>query len=142
MSSASTALPVTTKIPSLDAATLRTLCLDAGADDVGFVEVVQLIPVRRELPSGRPAPNTVAIHRCGKRESLLAASVANLGSRHRRRGQRDQREIVRRLEARASRSLPAMGFPMEVRRFGTQNWIVTTRGPVAAGLGHMGSTGT
>lgn len=130
----------------LDRAWLRQLCLEAGADDVGFVEID-----RRDLEKDRPDilnafPHTktlvsfvVRMNRGPIRSP--ARSLANLEFHH----TGDQvneiaRTIVKQLEACGIRALnPAMGFPMEMDHFPGKIWVVSHKTvAVAAGLGQMG----
>jgi ferredoxin-NADP reductase/Fe-S-cluster-containing hydrogenase component 2 len=131
----------------LDAAWLRRLALDCGADDVGVVELARpaLDPQRDEILRNYPwtksllslvvrmarepvrgAPRSVAnleFHRAGHEVNEIAAA------------------IVAKLEARGVRAVnPSMGFPMEMYQSpGHGIWVVSHK-PVAveAGLGHMG----
>jgi ferredoxin len=132
---------------TLDTHWLRQMCLEAGADDVGFVEIdrpelgderadiVRFFPRTRALitfvlrmnrePIRSPARSVanVEFHQSGERVNEVA---------HR---------IVTALGDRGIRAInPAMGFPMEVDRVGTGKiWIVSHKLiAVAAGLGHMG----
>ncbi len=132
---------------TLETPWLRQLCLEAGADDVGFVEVdrpelgddradiVRFFPRTKALisfvlrmnrePIRNPARSVanVEFHQSGERVNEVA---------HR---------IVSELGDRGIRAInPAMGFPMEVDRVGTGKiWIVSHKViAVAAGLGHMG----
>lgn len=135
-------LPIT-----LDADWLRQLCLEAGADDAGVVEIARpgLDPqcedilrnypwtksllglvVRMAREPVRGAPRSVAnleFHRAGEEVNEVAAT------------------IVAKLEARGVRAVnPSMGFPMEMYQHpGHAIWVVSHK-PVAveAGLGHMG----
>lgn len=130
----------------LDTEWLRRVCLEAGADDVGFVEVE-----RAELARDRDAILAVFPHTRSlisfvcrmNREPIRspARSVANLEFHH--AGDRVSevaRAIVAGLEARGVRAMnPSMGFPMEMERFPGRVWVVSHKPvAVAAGLGRMG----
>jgi len=132
--------------PKLEQTRLRELCLGAGADDVGFVDIN-----RPELANDRPDilnafPHTktlISFVVRMNREPIRspARSVANLEFHH----TGDQvnevaRAIVTRLETQGIRALnPAMGFPMEMDRFPGKIWAVSHKTvAVAAGLGQMG----
>src|SRR5213596_1734057 len=131
----------------LDSAWLRQLCLEAGAEDVGFVEVD-----RPALAEERPH-----IHRAFPRTRSLisfvlrmnrdnvrspARSVANSEFHHTGDELNDvARRITAALERAGIRALnPPMGFPMEADRWGFERMWVVAHKPiaVAAGLGHMG----
>jgi ferredoxin len=132
---------------TLDAGELRQLCLDLGADDVGFVEldrpelgkerddILSFFPPAKALisfvvklnrePIHNPARSVanVEFEQCGARVNHVAHS------------------IVAALEGKGIRAInPAMGFPMEVARgTGTKLWVVSHKTvAVAAGLGQMG----
>ena len=131
----------------LDARWLRQLCIDAGADDVGFVEVdrPELAEQRAEiLAAFSPTKTLVSFVRRMNRENVRspARSVANLEFHHTGDEVNEiARKIVAALEQRGIRALnPAMGFPMEMDRFSKgQAWVVSHKPvAVAAGLGHMG----
>jgi len=131
---------------TLDSDWLRRLCLEAGADDVGFVEVD-----RPELTTDRPAilacfphgKSLISIVCRMNREPIRspARSVANLEFHH--TGDRVNeiaRTIVAALEARGVRAMnPSMGFPMEMDQFPGKIWVISHKlVAVAAGLGQMG----
>lgn len=132
---------------TLDAASLRALCFELGADDVGFVEIDRpaLAEDREDILTVLPGARTlVSIVRRMNRENVRSPlrSVANLEF-HEAGDEVNgiERELVRRLEALGVRAAcPAMGFPMEIQRYGTgKTWIVShKRVAVEAGLGHMG----
>ena len=125
---------------------LRQLCLKAGADDVGFVEID-----RPSLERDRPDilmtfPDTktlISVVIRMNREPLRspARSVANLEFHHTGDRVNDvAHAIVRSLEAEGIRAVnPSMGFPMEMDRFPGKIWVVSHKTvAVAAGLGQMG----
>src|SRR5262245_30508226 len=125
----------------LDGGWLRRLCLDTGADDVGFVEVD-----RPELATDRPGilaafPHTKSLVSfvCRmNREPIRtpARSVANLEF-HRTGDHVNEvaRAIIAVLEARGVRAMnPSMGFPMEMDRFPGKVWVVSHK-LAAAGAG-------
>jgi len=133
--------------PILDAGELRQMCLEAGADDVGFVDVD-----RAELASERtdilnffpPTKSLISFVLRMNREPIHnpARSVANV--EFHQTGERvneTAHHIGSELERRGIRAVnPAMGFPMEVDRTGAGKiWVVSHKPvAVAAGLGHMG----
>jgi Fe-S-cluster-containing hydrogenase component 2 len=131
----------------LDAEWLRRLCIDAGADDVGFVDVdrSELSAQRAEILAAFSPTKTLVSFVCRmNRENVRspARSVANLEFHHTGDEVNEiARKIVAALEQRGIRALnPAMGFPMEMDRFGKGKMWVVSHKPVAvaAGLGHMG----
>ena len=131
---------------TLNADWLRELCLDAGADDVGFVELGrpalddQRDGILRIFPRAQSFISFVVRM---NREPIRspARSVANLEFHHAGERVNDiARTIVEALEARGVRALnPSMGFPMEMAHFPGKIWVVSHK-PIAmeAGLGRMG----
>ncbi len=125
---------------------LRKLCLEAGADDVGFVELErpELSDQRADILWALPHARALISFVCRmNREPIRspARSVANL--EFHATGDRANdvaRAIVGALEPRGVRALnPAMGFPMEMDRFPGKIWVVSHKPvAVAAGLGRMG----
>ena len=131
----------------LDAAWLRHLCLDCGADDAGLVEISRpaLDDQRADILRYFPAAKTLLSFVCRmNREPIRspARSVANLEFHHTGEHVNEvARKIVATLERQDVRAVnPAMGFPMEMDRFpGGKIWVVSHKPvAVAAGLGHMG----
>lgn len=137
-------LPVSASM--LNAEWLRKLCLDAGTDDVGFVEMGRpsLADQRDDLLRIFPrAQSFISFVVRMNREPIRspARSVANLEFHH--AGDRVNeiaRTIIAALEAHGTRALnPSMGFPMEMDRFPGKIWVISHK-PIAvqAGLGRMG----
>src|SRR6266508_4179372 len=108
----------------LDAAWLRQLCLDCGADDAGLVEISgpalddQRADILRSFP---PAKTLLSLVCRMNREPIRspARSVANLEFHHTGDHVNEvARQIVATLERQGVRAVnPAMGFPMEMDRF-------------------------
>jgi ferredoxin-NADP reductase/ferredoxin len=130
-----------------DAAELRHLARECGADDVGLVEISRpgLDPQRDELLRYYPWTKMLVSYVVRMaREPVRGAprSVANLEF-HRAGHEIDHigAEIVAKLEARRIRAVnPSMGFPMEMYHVPSYApWIISHK-PIAveAGLGHMG----
>ena len=130
----------------LDAAWLKQLVLEAGADDVGFVELgrAALDEQRDDILQAFPGTKTlVSFVVRMNREAIRtpARSVSNTEFHHSGEEVNDiARRVVRMLEDRGIRCLnPAMGFPMEMDRFPGKIWVVSHKPvAVAAGLGMMG----
>lgn len=131
---------------AIEAEWLRRICLEAGADDVGFVEIdrPELADQRDDILSFFPGTKTLISFVCRmNREPIrsTARSVANLEFHHSGDHVNETaRRIVTALEHRGIRAVnPAMGFPMEMDRFPGKTWVVSHKPvAVAAGLGHMG----
>src|SRR6184192_3926381 len=131
----------------LGAGWLRQLCLDAGADDLGFVEVDRPAlagehpHIQRTFPRTRSLISFVLrMNRDNVRNP--ARSVANSEFHHTGDEVNDvARRITAALERAGIRAMnPPMGFPMEADRWMTERMWVVAHKPiaVAAGLGHMG----
>ncbi|MDB5339728.1 MAG: flavodoxin reductase family 1 [Planctomycetaceae bacterium] len=131
---------------SLDAGWLKQLVLDAGADDVGFVEIGRpaLDDQRDDILKAFPHTRTlISFVVRMNREAIRtpARSVSNTEFHHSGDEVNEiARSVVQTLEVRGLRALnPAMGFPMEMDRFPGKVWIVSHKPvAVAAGLGMMG----
>src|SRR5262245_26683775 len=133
--------------PALDAQWLRRLCLDAGADDAGFVEADRpdLADQHAEIVSLFPATKTLIgfvlkMNRGNIRTP--ARSIANVEF-HRTTDEINDvgRRIAAALEVAGVRAMNggAAGFPMEADRWGAKMWTISHKPvAVAAGLGHMG----
>jgi epoxyqueuosine reductase QueG len=130
----------------LDADWLRKLCLDAGADDVGFVELDRpaIANQRQDIMGAFPATKTLVSFVCRmNRENVRtpARSISNLEFHASYDHTNDvARNIVSTLEQIGVRAMnPSAGFPMEMERFPGKVWVVSHKPvAVAAGLGHMG----
>jgi Fe-S-cluster-containing hydrogenase component 2 len=130
----------------LDAAGLRRLCLDCGADDAGLVEIGRpaLDDQREDILRYFPPAKTLLSFVCRmNREPIRspARSVANLEFHHSGDHVNEvARKVVAALERQGVRAVnPAMGFPMEMDRFPAKIWVVSHKpAAVAAGMGHMG----
>jgi len=131
----------------LDAAWLRQVCLDAGADDVGFVETErpEIADQKAEILDVFPATKTlISFVLRMNRENIRtpARSIANLEFHH---ATDEVNEVARRIAAVLERAgiraanRGAAGFPMEADRWGAKMWVISHKPvAVAAGLGHMG----
>ena len=131
----------------LDGNWLKQIVLDAGADDVGFVEIdrPEIAGERGEIQSIFPRARTLISFVCRmNRENIRspARSIANLEFHH--TGDRTNEiamRIVAALERKGIRAINggAMGFPMEMDRWPERLWVVSHKPvAVAAGLGQMG----
>ena len=131
---------------ALEASGLRQLCLGAGADDVGFVEIARadLDGDRADILAALPGTRALIGFVCRTNRDDIrspARSIANLEFHHTGDEVNDvARRIVRSLEQLGVRAVnPAMGFPMEMDRFPGKLWIVShKRVAEAAGLGRIG----
>jgi ferredoxin len=132
---------------SLDAEWLRKLCRDAGADDIGLVDIGRpaLDDQREDILRFFPPTKTLVSFVCRMNRDPVrspARSVANLEFHHTGDHVNEvARRVVAALESMGVRAMnPSMGFPMEMDRFpGGKIWVVSHKPvAVAAGLGHMG----
>ena len=138
--------PVQTRRKPLDADQLREICREAGADDVGFVEIerAEIADQRDDIIRYFPHTKTLISFVCRmNREPIrsTARSVANLEFHHSGDHVNEvSGRIVSALEKRGIRAInPSMGFPMEMDRFPGKIWVVSHKTvAVAAGLGRMG----
>jgi len=134
------------KKETLDAGWLKQLVLDAGADDVGFVEIGRpaLDDQREDIFKAFPHTKTlISFVVRMNREAIRtpARSVSNTEFHHSGDEVNDiARSVVQTLEDRGIRAMnPAMGFPMEMDQFPGKVWVVSHKPvAVAAGLGMMG----
>jgi Fe-S-cluster-containing hydrogenase component 2 len=130
----------------LDGNWLRQLCLEAGADDVGFVAIErpELGEQREDILRAFPRTKMLISYVCRmNREPIRspARSIANLEFHH--NGDRVDEAghtIVAALERYGIGALnPAVGFPMEMGNFPGKTWLVSHKPvAVAAGLGQIG----
>lgn len=134
-----------TESTPVDTQWLRDLCLQAGADDVGFVSIdrSELDDQRKEILDLFPGARTLISFVCKmNREPLrsTARSLANTEFHH----VIDNvthigHEIVKELESKGVKALnPPAGFPMELASTG-KSWVISHKPiAVAAGLGQIG----
>jgi len=128
----------------LNADWLRQLCLDAGADDVGFVEVGRpaLAEERPHIQRAFPhARSVISIVMRMNRDNVRspARSVANTEFHHTGDEVNDvARRITAALERAGIRAMnPPMGFPMEADRWGYERMWVVAHKPVAVAAGQV-----
>jgi len=131
----------------LDAAWLRQLCLEAGADDVGFVEAgrPEVAEQKADITAVFPGTKTLLSIVCRMNRDNIrtpARSIANLEFHHTTDEVNEvARHIVAALERIGVRAINggAAGFPMEADRWDPKIWVISHKPvAVAAGLGHMG----
>jgi ferredoxin len=133
--------------PVLDARWLRRLCLEAGADDVGFVEIERpaLADERVEIEKVFRSPRamiSLVVRMNRENTRSPARSVANLEFHLTNHDTNEvARRVVTQLESIGVRAMNAsVGFPMEMDRFPSERIWVVAHKPVAveAGLGRIG----
>jgi Fe-S-cluster-containing hydrogenase component 2 len=130
----------------LNADSLRELCLQAGADDIGFVEIdrPEIADQHTDILAAFPKTKTLISFVCRmNRENVRTPlrSIANTEF-HSSGADIDRvgRAIVETLTKIGIRALnPSVAFPQEMDRFPGKVWIVSYKPvAVAAGLGQMG----
>jgi Fe-S-cluster-containing hydrogenase component 2 len=131
----------------LDARWLRHVCLEAGADDVGFVQAdrAEIAGQRADIEMILPATKTlISVVLRMNRENIRTPprSIANVEFHH---TTDEINEVARRIAAALERTgvraanAGAAGFPMEADRWGAKMWLISHKPvAVAAGLGQMG----
>ena len=130
----------------LDAGWLKKLVLEAGADDVGFVEIGRpaLDDQREDILKSFPNTKTlISFVVRMNREAIRTPARSVSNTEFHQSGDEVNhiaRSVVQTLEDRGIRAMnPAMGFPMEMDRFPGKVWVVSHKPvAVAAGLGMMG----
>ena len=130
----------------LDVAELRQICMECGADDVGFVEIdrPEVQSEREHILNVLPGTRTLVSLVCRMNRDPVrspARSVANVEF-HRTGDEVNEiaRRIVRKLEdIGIAASNPPMAFPMETSRWPERMWTVSHKPiAVAAGMGMIG----
>jgi NAD-dependent dihydropyrimidine dehydrogenase PreA subunit len=133
--------------PKLDSEWLRNLCLEAGADDVGFVEIdrPEIDRDREDILNVFPHTKTLVTVVCRmNREPIRSPARSIANTEFHQIGDHVNEvchKIVTALEVLGIRALnPAMGFPMEMDIWSNGKiWTVSHKlVAVAAGLGQMG----
>lgn len=130
----------------LDAEKLRAICLDCGADDVGFLSIddPEIAGQRRDIERLLPGTQTIISFVCRmNREPVRSStrSVANLEFHETYDTvNATARHIVRRLQDDGYRAMNSVAaFPMEQDKFPAKTWPLAHKPiAVAAGLGKMG----
>ncbi len=130
----------------LDAAWLRRLCLDAGADDVGFVAVdrPEVDDQRAEVRSAFPATRTLVSFVCRLNPEPIRSPARSIANQEFHANYEHVNEVARQVvRALGEAGIPAMNptsaFPMEMDRYPGRIWVVSHKPiAVAAGLGQVG----
>ena len=130
----------------LNANSLREMCLEAGADDVGFVEIDRpaIADQHQDILTAFPRTKTLISFVCRmNRDNVLSPARSIANTEFHASGEeidRVGRQIVERLTQIGIRALnPSVAFPQEMDRFPGKVWMVSYKPvAVAAGLGHMG----
>src|SRR5581483_8170664 len=112
---------------------LRQVCLEAGADDTGFIPIdrPEIADQKSEILSLLPGAKTlVSLVTRMNRENIRtpARSIANLEFHHTTDETNEvARKIVAAMERIGVRAINggAAGFPIEADRWGTKMWVVS-----------------
>ncbi len=135
-----------TSTAKLNRDSLRSLCLEMGADDVGFVEIGRdaIADQRPDILKAFPVTKSLISIVCRmNRENIRTPvrSAANLEF-HANYDHVNEvaRKITKALEQMGVRAMiPGASFPMEMEKFPGKVWVISHKPvAVAAGLGHMG----
>jgi ferredoxin len=141
-------LPLPPRRERVEAAWLRDLCLAAGADDVGFVEIGRAAlgaendNARRLFPAVRALICLVGI---SNRDAIRSTSRATANHAWHQAGDKLDGAAARICEQLAGAGVRAvstnMGFPMDVQAPpGQVSWAIAHKiVAVEAGMGHMGT---
>ncbi|MCU0721951.1 MAG: SCP2 sterol-binding domain-containing protein [Pirellula sp.] len=130
----------------LDFVELKAWCMEAGADDVGFVSIGrnELDAERDDILRVFPATKMLISFVCRMNADSVRSPARNLAN-HEFHETGDvvnetARRIVEKLRERGIRAVnPPMAFPMEMDRFPGKMWAISLKPlAVAAGLGQMG----
>lgn len=138
--------PPATETAQLDADWLKALCLDAGADDVGFVSLdrAEIADEKPHVLAAFPKARTLISIATRIHREAIRTPARSVGNLEFHRAYHDINAVAHRvaaaLEDRGIAALnPAAGFPMEMDRFPGRIWVVSHKPvAVAAGLGAMG----
>jgi len=141
-------LPIPEHPELVSAEWLRRLCLEAGADDVGFVEIgrdslgMENANARRLFPDVKALISLVGI---SNRDAIRSISRATANSAWHRTGEKIETaadRICDQLAAAGIRGITTnMGFPMDLQAPpGEVSWAIAHKTvAVEAGMGHMGT---
>jgi Fe-S-cluster-containing hydrogenase component 2 len=138
--------PISTGSAVHDIAVLRDLCLNAGADDVGFVALdrPELNAERADVLRIFPATRTLIAFVRRMNPDCIRSPARNVANHEFHQSGDEVNEIARQIVSELGRLgvravNPPMAFPMEMERFPGKVWSLSLKPlAVAAGLGQMG----
>jgi ferredoxin len=133
-------------VASVSERELRQICIDSGADDVGFVGLQrpELDGERADILRVFPEARSLVCFVCRMNRNNVRSPARNIANHEFHETGDDVNEVARRivseLNTRGIPSMnPPMAFPMEVDRFPGKMWTISLKPlAVAAGLGQMG----
>jgi Fe-S-cluster-containing hydrogenase component 2 len=131
---------------SIEANVLREICIEAGAADVGFVNLSrsEMDQERDDILRLFPATKSLVCIVCRMNPDSVRSPARNLANHEFHETGDEVNEVSRRivvaLAKRGVRAVnPPMAFPMEMDRFPGKMWSISLKPlAVAAGMGHMG----
>ncbi|MBF2063242.1 MAG: SCP2 sterol-binding domain-containing protein [Calothrix sp. C42_A2020_038] len=137
---------VPTSRVKLNADSLRSLCLEMGADDVGFVEIGRdaIADQHPDILKAFPATKTLISFVCRMNRENIRTPVRSAANVEFHANYDHVNEVARKItkaleQAGVRAMVPGASFPMEMDRFPGKVWVVSHKPvAVAAGLGHMG----
>jgi epoxyqueuosine reductase QueG/putative sterol carrier protein len=132
--------------PKLEHPRLRALCMEAGADDAGFVDIYRpaIAGQREDLLDALPGAKTLVctVYRLNREHLRTPAhSITNLEFQQAWKTANEKaRTIAVHLQKLGFRALNIpIGFPMEMDRWPERPWLTVDKiNAVEAGLGQMG----
>lgn len=130
----------------LNADSLRQLCLESGADDVGFVELHRpaIADQQADILAAFPPTQMLISFVCRMNRENIRTPVRSAANVEFHANYDHANEVARRiaknLEQTGVRAMvPGASFPMEMDRFPGKVWVVSHKPvAIAAGLGQMG----
>ncbi|QEH37163.1 Epoxyqueuosine reductase [Aquisphaera giovannonii] len=130
----------------LDAAWLRRLCLEAGADDVGFVSIdrAEVADQRAEILAAFPGTRALISIACRLHPEPIRSPARSVSNQEFHANYEHLNDVARRIvRGLADAGVPALNpssaFPMEMDRYPGKIWVVSHKPiAVAAGLGQVG----
>ncbi|MBA4019589.1 MAG: 4Fe-4S ferredoxin [Pirellula sp.] len=130
----------------LDAARLRQLALECGADDVGLVELSRpaLDDQRADILRCYPGTKALLTFVCRMNREPVRSTVRSVANAEFHATGEEVNDVARAIVAALQRAgipavNPPMAFPMEAERWPEKMWVVSHKPvAVAAGLGMMG----
>ena len=133
---------------AMDADWLRLFCLDAGADDVGFVAIdrPEVDDQRAEVLAAFPATRTLVSFVCRLNPEPIRSPARSVANQEFHANYEHVNEVARKVvRALVQAGVPAMNptsaFPMEMDRYPGRIWVArTSRSPSPPGWARSDST--
>ena len=130
----------------IDREWLRDLCLEAGADDVGFISIdrPEIADEKPHVLRAFPKTRTLISLATRLQQEAIRAPARSVGNLEFHRSYHEINAVAHRVAAALERNgiqalNPSAGFPMEMDEFPGRSWVVSHKPvAVAAGLGQIG----